>query len=275
MTQIWFYQIQGLVHLPFMLRASTERRFEYSKFSCLKACREVLWRYIAMRKSFNKTFCCKIMDFGALTATVALFLGVIDPQNAAVDQSMTQQQSADRALINMVLQTMEDFSQNGNEIVAAQSVSVIKSLLATDHPTNQNRANLRLTIPYFGTLTIVRPPAATPALTPASQMDEHPAAPQPQSHNTTPSFQNQTPTPNQQTLGVGQDVTAQQQQPWQAMQVLGQNSMSSFPTVSFQSSYFNQIPSQQPSVQNLGWEDVDTLFFDGLLNADIEGNWTF
>ncbi|KAH6714326.1 hypothetical protein BKA61DRAFT_481743, partial [Leptodontidium sp. MPI-SDFR-AT-0119] len=69
----------ALLHFPFMLRAAIERRYYYSKSSCLMACREVMWRYLPMRQSSNRSFCSKVVDFGALTATVALFLGLFNP----------------------------------------------------------------------------------------------------------------------------------------------------------------------------------------------------
>jgi len=91
MSQIWYFQLQALLHLPFMLRASTERRYEYSKFSCLKASREVLYRYLLLRTTDNKSFCCNVVDFGALTATVTILLGLLDPSNGGSQDSQQQQ----------------------------------------------------------------------------------------------------------------------------------------------------------------------------------------
>jgi hypothetical protein len=264
MAQIWFFQIQALVHLPFMLRASTERRYEYSKFSCLKACREVMWRYLALRKSYNKSFCCKTIDFGALTATVALFLGLLNTTNSPVVQS--HQDDADRALIKMVYEVMENFAKNKNEIVAAQSVTVIKSLLAVEHPTNQHEGNLRLTIPYFGTVSIVRPqPKVQQQLhTPPSQSTDLAQQQSQASFYTT--------TPQQESVDVSN--TSLETQPWQNLQMPAQGALN-YPTVSFQSTYYNEIAPAPTNVQATGWSEADTLFFDSLLNADLDGNWTF
>lgn len=257
MAQIWFFQIQALVHLPFMLRASTERRYEYSKFSCLKACREVMWRYLALRKSYNKSFCCKTIDFGALTATVALFLGLLNTTNSPVVQS--HQDDADRALIKRVYEVMENFATNKNEIVAAQSVTVIKSLLAVEHPTNQHEGNLRLTIPYFGTVSIVRPQPKQQAQlqTPPSQSSDLNKTAFYATHDS-----------------VDVSNTALEAQPWGSLQMPAQGALN-YPTVSFQSTYYNEIAPAPANVQPTGWSDADTLFFDSLLNADLDGNWTF
>ena len=259
MGQIWFFQLQGLVHLPFMLRAATERRYDYSKFSCLKACREVMWRYLAMRRSNNRSFCCKVVDFGALTATVALFLGLLDPSQGA---EHSHQRDSDRAMINSVLQTMDAFANKPNETIAAQSVNVIKSLLAVDgHSAGENGGNLRLTIPYFGTISIVRPAQKQSS---SSQPND------PNSNSTIPVY------PSPQSITVGGQLNPSQSagQGWQGINMESHSPMT-FPTVSFTSSQFNPMVPEQPATADFGWGDADTLFFDSLLNTDIDGNWMF
>jgi hypothetical protein len=72
MTQIWYFQLESLLHLPFMLRASTERRYEYSKFTCLKASREVIDRYILLRGAKHNLFCCNVVDFGMCNIPLCL-----------------------------------------------------------------------------------------------------------------------------------------------------------------------------------------------------------
>lgn len=198
-----------------------------------------------MRSSDNKSFCCKVVDFGALTTTVALFLGLLDPSQNA---EHSHQRDSDRALIQGVLKTMESFAQNSNEAIAAQSVNVIKSLLAVDQLTGESSGNLRLTIPYFGTISIVRPTQKQ-----GSQDNAVPVFAQPQS------------------ITVGQQETPQA---WHGLNVPNHSPMS-FPTVSFTSSQFNPMAPEQPVVTDFGWDEADTLFFDGLLNTDLDGSWMY
>lgn len=197
-----------------------------------------------MRNSDNKSFCCKVVDFGALTTTVALFLGLLDPSQNA---EHSHQRDSDRALIQGVLKTMESFAQNSNEAIAAQSVNVIKSLLAVDQHTGESSGNLRLTIPYFGTISIVRP------IQKQNSRDER-----------VPGFV------GPQSITVGQRETPQA---W-GMNVTNHSPMT-FPTVSFTSSQFNPMAPEQPVVADFGWDEADTLFFDGLLNTDLDGNWMY
>ena len=176
MTQIWYFQLEALLHLPFMLRASIERRYDYSKFACLKASREILYRFLVLRGEDGKRiFCCNVVDFGALTATVTLFLGLLEADTS----NNEAQRRSDRALIHTVLAAMEDVSQTRKDPIIKQSANVIKALLAFDatpsssdvtlsRPSSHTTPNFKLTIPYFGTISIVRPQIQqpTPQITP-------------------------------------------------------------------------------------------------------------
>ena len=245
MIQIWFFQLEALLHLPFMLR--NERRYEYSKFSCLKASREMIYRYLALREAETKSFCCKVVDFGALTATVTLLLGLLELPLAGEAREVQRQRDKDRTLVRTVMNSMEQLSQSNGDIVATQCVNVIKTLLSAESPTGPNGGNLRLTIPYFGTINIARPPATPP------RDQSCPAMPLQQAR------------PMQQQAGT---LT------WNAP-TLTSHPISG-PVVSFTSSQFppnTGIPEQQ--MEDWGLQEADNLFFDSLLNSDIEGNWMF
>lgn len=256
MIQIWFFQIEALTHLPFMLRASTERRFDYSKFSCLKASREMMSRYLALRKAENKAFCCKVVDFGALTACVTLFLGLLDPISGTETQQEKNQRESDKALVQTVLESMEELANRGKDVVATQSVNVIKSLLAVDDSSGTNTGNLKLTIPYFGTISIVRPARA----------------PIPQSN---PPFLPPPLQQQQQPVSLGQQLASQAwgnyTLPNQSPNAISMNQ----PLVSFQSAQFPPLLPDTQSIHEWALPEADTLFFDSLLNTDIEGNWIF
>ncbi|KAK0102442.1 hypothetical protein ONS95_006061 [Cadophora gregata] len=262
MAQVWFFQLEALLHLPFMLKS--ERRFEYSKFSCLKASREVLWRYLALRSAENKSFCCKIIDFGALTASVTLFLGLLEP----VTGIESPERKSDRNLIQTVLESMEELSQGGKDVVATQSVNVIKSLLAIDDASGRNTGNLKLTIPYFGTISIIRPHKISQGSLSAPQYIPQQQPPN-EEGQINPQHQLQTLTINQNS--AQQNWATQNFVPMTSSQ---QNPMN-LPHVSFTSSQFPEVgPEQQIEDWGLPVE-MDTLFFDSLLNTDIEGNWIF
>ncbi|KAL3422559.1 C6 zinc finger domain-containing protein [Phlyctema vagabunda] len=243
MSQIWFFQLESLLHLPFMLRAATERRYEYSKFSCLKASREMLDRYLALRNSNNRSFCCKVVDFGAFTATVTVLLGLLIQSPTTETPLEKQQKENDRLLVNTVLLSMEELADSG-DVVAAQSVDVIRALSGVNDQSGRNGGNLRLTIPYFGTISIIRA-----SVNPGSNADASVSI-------------------SQQPLQPGQNIGPQN---WQALPFAPSTKAS---VVSFTSSQFPPFVPEPP-IEDWNLQESDTLFFDSLLNTDIEGNWVF
>ena len=261
-----YFHVIAFLHLPYMLRASKERRYEYSKFSCLKASREMIDRYLALRRAGTKTFCCNVVDFGALTSTVTLYLvSIMEPEIGAESQAQRQQKESDKELVQGVLTSMEELSRGGKDVVATQSVSVLKSLLATespDSPSGRQTGNLKLTIPYFGTISIVRPPP--------------PAA---EAHTPNIPYLQQLP---QQSLAMGQQLPSQAwQSPFTPQQ--GLHMPTKTPMISFMSSQFPDFscqvavppqPEQQQQIQDWSLPE-DNLFFDSLLQTDLEGNWIF
>ncbi|RDW81980.1 hypothetical protein BP6252_03092 [Coleophoma cylindrospora] len=246
MAQILFFQLQSLLHLPYMLRASTERRYEYSRFACLSASRKMLTRYLALRSSMEQSFCCKVVDFGAFTATITIMLALLEPSQTPKSPAELEQCCEDKALVDTIVQSMEDLSCTG-DVVATQSVDVIKTMCAICDTSggSSGASNLRLTIPYFGTVNIVRAPRTS-----ATRNEQAPI-----------SISRQPPTP-------GQNVGPQD---WQALPFAPTITQ---PIVSFQSSQFPLFVSDPP-IEDWNLQESDTLFFDSLLNTDIEGNWVF
>lgn len=221
-------------------------------------------RYLALRRAGTTTFCCNIVDFGALTSTVTLHLvSIMEADSVSDSQAQRQQKDADKAMVEAVLKHMEDLSQGGRDLVATQSVSVLKSLLAvgySDSPSSQT-GNLKLTIPYFGTISIVRP--------------------SPSEHTDTSNISYLQRIP-QQPLAIGKEPPPQ---PWQSTYTPrspGFTTQTKMPVISFMSSQFPdfscQVPEppepQQQQIQDWSLPE-DNLFFDSLLQTDLEGNWIY
>jgi hypothetical protein len=146
---------------------------------------------------------------------------------------------------------MEELSATGGDAVAKQCVNVINTLLSAESPAGPNGGNLRLTIPYFGTINIARPPVA----------------------------QNQNDNRVFNSMQLPQTVSANQQQGIQDWQMLkgpqyAAPNQGHAPVVSFTSSQFPTHLAEQ-NIEDWSLQEADTLFFDSLLNTDLEGNWIF
>ena len=254
--QIWYFQLGILAHLPFMLRAATERRYEYSKFSCLKAAREMIYRYLSMTVDAHRAICCKVMDFAALTSTVTLLLGILQVVQGAETTEARAQKESDRGLVKAVLSHLESTANGRQDTISIQSVSVIKSLVAMDSPNpSEGSGSLRLTIPYFGTITIVRPKSSPP---PSADERNKMLAPMPRPGST--DFGN---------------TPASHTGDWSAMAYKTPPEDMQQQMVSFTSSHFPPNQLEQSGIPYGEWNltEADTQYFDTLLSTDTDGNW--
>jgi hypothetical protein len=61
-TQIIHYNLLTILHLPYMLRNTSEARYDYSKMTCINGSREALSRYIAFRAIVRVVYCCRLLS---------------------------------------------------------------------------------------------------------------------------------------------------------------------------------------------------------------------
>ncbi|KAL9473849.1 hypothetical protein ACSS6W_008229 [Trichoderma asperelloides] len=130
---------------------------EYSKVTCVNASRDVLSRYIAYRSVNHVAFCCRSVDFFALTASMALLLAHLDNHSAraralamedtAVDgigvatggmdgvqlnysaDFLGHSRLSDRGMMEQVLENMDHVSQASADVVSRKSAEVLRRLL--------------------------------------------------------------------------------------------------------------------------------------------------
>ncbi|OAP61001.1 hypothetical protein AYL99_06005 [Fonsecaea erecta] len=155
LAQIWFYQITIILHIPWMLRAFTDNRFEYSRFACLNASREHLRRYLALRDTNNTQNTARVVDFGTVIAAATLILNRVE---AATRDVVTFDTERDMRLVSRVIDSMRMVSRWPREFMARQGVEVMEALLALKNgPRDPNTSDtLRFTIPFFGPIVISR-----------------------------------------------------------------------------------------------------------------------
>ena len=244
--QLWHYQIETLVHLPFMLRSATDRRYDYSKICCLSACRELIQRWLLLRKCEDQPFICHIVDFQAFMSAIIILLGLMGlPSQGILDPSQRDQ---DRRMVDDLIKSLDNTAFACSFALGKQCAEVLKTLISTD--LNGLTGNLRLKIPYFGVLTLVSGAQAA-------------------------SLEKQSPiTPASFTKEVNQP--APRPPVWMDIPNMGET-MVPAPVLSFASTQF-------PGMDELGidgglseWQfrDSDVRVFDSLANTDVEGNWGF
>ncbi|KAE8423440.1 hypothetical protein BDV36DRAFT_305977 [Aspergillus pseudocaelatus] len=163
MTQLWHYQLIAWLHLPLLLGSGTERRYDYSRQSCLEASRHMIICYTSLRRLTANSFCCKSLDFQAFTAAVTLLINIIGPTGRS------HLDSNDWPAIEIVMTSLETLAEGQPpDKVATRSLSVLQTLkrVATRNKTTRSDTSdglspmdgqpgrIKLDIPYFGTISL-------------------------------------------------------------------------------------------------------------------------
>ena len=259
MYHLWYFQLAILVHLPFFLRARTERCFEYSKARCIQSAKDLLIRYAALKRTGRIPFCSPVADFAGFLAALILTLDLIetkDPPVVALETSTVRERNEAEILVQQTIEYMEIVAKDPKEVAAAQSVKVIKTLLAT-RETEPTARNMRLTIPHLGTITIIVKPAAETL--------------EPQSNNRPSSRIERGAT---RTAGNGSDDS-------NTTLTFGQDSSTNpavftpdAPFVSFASSQYPTATPELPAWYQPAPAPYPFSFGDDL-NVDVSGDWIF
>jgi hypothetical protein len=157
LCHFWHFQLETLVHLPFMLRAATDRRYDYSRISCLNASRSLIKRWMFIRKSPSTLPVNTLVEFQAFTAAITILLGLLGPKPLTTDQVFLKERHGDSQLVETTVQILEDLKQHGvGAQVVNQGISVIRTLQGVLLNEGNISDDLRLEIQYFGTISISR-----------------------------------------------------------------------------------------------------------------------
>lgn len=165
MVQMWHFEMKIFVHLPYLLRAPHESRYEFSKVTALQASRNVLMRWFALRNASITQACCRFGEIGVFIAAVTLTLDIVIELAMKEKSEVQKTKGTDFAMICRLIGEMEQLAKASNrEKIAARSAVVLKKMLSSLDPSRQAAGKARLTIPFFGTVELeykklpVRPP---------------------------------------------------------------------------------------------------------------------
>ena len=154
MVQMWHFEMKILIHLPYLLRAAGESRYEYSKVTALQASRNVLMRWFALRNASITQACCRFAEIGVFIAAVTLALDIVIELGTKDKDEVKKVKGTDFAMLCRLIGEMEKLGQaSSREKIAARSAVVLKKVLSSLDPSRQTGTQ-RLTIPYFGTVEL-------------------------------------------------------------------------------------------------------------------------
>ncbi|KAI1424103.1 hypothetical protein F5Y12DRAFT_715633 [Xylaria sp. FL1777] len=169
MLQMNHHNLLILLHLPYMLRDPKERRWDYSKATCISSSRRLLRTFLVFRNMNKASHACRHTDYAALTASMTLLLGYLDPKMQARDQATALKREADRKLIQEARDKLQLMADKNDDKLARDSACIIGRLLPLLNPDLMTSsaggqggdsegvneaAAIHLEIPYLGTINI-------------------------------------------------------------------------------------------------------------------------
>jgi Fungal Zn(2)-Cys(6) binuclear cluster domain len=175
------FNLLNRLHLPYMLRSSTEYNYEYSKIACVNASREILSRFVVLRGFDRMLFNCRMLDFLALMAAMTLLLAHLDSHrpSSQAGNLLVHQYLSDRAMMEQVQESMEEVSRLNADVFSKQGGDLLRRLLKIeaeaadghtaraegvsvqtrgigDSENDDSDGVVRVDIPYFGVIKIAR-----------------------------------------------------------------------------------------------------------------------
>ncbi|KAJ5211946.1 Polyketide synthase KR [Penicillium cinerascens] len=172
-AQVLHYNLVNHLHLPYMLRSSSAgRKYEFSRITCVNASREVLSRFITLRRFNRIAYSCRTIDFLALMAAMTLLLAHLDSHSEA-ENLLAHQYLSDRAMIEQAQENMQEVNSLNSDAMSAKSAELLRRLLAIESgpldgsgrisvqgfatetvPDQNDDVVVTVNIPYFGIVKI-------------------------------------------------------------------------------------------------------------------------
>ena len=191
MPQFGHHQARSLLHLPFMLKATTDRRFEYSKMAALESAREMIARYRVIRpaRGFGSLIC-KTIDFQVFGGAMILVLNLLDHyrKGGTMDHSEADNDQALISITTDILRRASVETDGGVATQAARALEIFNNIKELSLPCAkfEKDCTTKVVVPYCGTVVI------GPGTSLKSQVQRQEAKPTLQLH--------QLPTPSEQSL---------------------------------------------------------------------------
>ncbi|KAI0123181.1 hypothetical protein BJ170DRAFT_587171 [Xylariales sp. AK1849] len=163
--KLYFYQLKKLLHLPYMIRAFSQRRYEYSRASVLDAAEGMIQCYRNTRRHPDGPIViCFLLDFQAFSAGMILATDLIS-------QRSTWALEIEKQKWEMILGLIADLRRTATLLdysVAEQGAQLLGYLYEARHGTYGGPETYEATVPYFGRVSIRRP---TPRLSKSTTVE--------------------------------------------------------------------------------------------------------
>lgn len=153
-AKIRFHTTRKLLHLPFLLEAYKDGRYERSRLACLQASQALIECYRVLRdETLPAIKMCDMADFEAFCAAMTIVVDL-----TAQNSQLTAAETDWHTVLN-VAEDLKRVSQTVHCVVAAKGAQVLQDLYEARHRSDESNRNLQLDIPYFGRIRMRQAPA--------------------------------------------------------------------------------------------------------------------
>ena len=145
--KLLLFNLRKLIHMPFMLKARVDSKYEHSRVAAMDASREVIRAYCGLRKNkITEDVICELMDFQAFSAGMTIAANLLSKGSThEISESYS-----DWNLIESLAATLRHFSTISECTVAAQGAHVLEVIGMARRRDLSAPRRYEATIPYFG-----------------------------------------------------------------------------------------------------------------------------
>lgn len=147
------HNLRNYIHLPFVLKTSTDPKHQFSIFTALESSRAMI-RIYEMLRDLNRPIIkvCNMLDFQVLTAALTIILQLLgNPLSYAF-----QQQEQDWEIIYGLIHVMKHATRDMPDTLAAQAPQLLEDLSKLRYDFSGSHQSFHAVVPYFGEIRIRR-----------------------------------------------------------------------------------------------------------------------
>ncbi|MCJ1387672.1 hypothetical protein MMC18_000515 [Xylographa bjoerkii] len=165
-AKFMYHNDRKLLHLPYLLKSFTDRRYELSRISGLESSREMIKYYQTLRRN-GALLVCNLFDFQVFTASMVLVLDLLNQYANNYGRGDLLQAESDWNLVYSIREDFETLGKKAISPVASQAAQVLREFsdarYGCDGYTNDDET-YQVTIPYFGKIRIGKVNTTTPSI---------------------------------------------------------------------------------------------------------------
>ena len=155
---LYHHYARTLLHLPFMLKSNSDHRFEYNRTAAVESTREMIKAFKILRAGMHGGYCaCKTVDFQIFLGCTLLVLNHLAFVPTVGQHTPKAADLADWELVKEVKQILDKAAKESLGTNGSMQDSAVKTLdlfLDCKEDSCEPDSSTKVSIPYFGTITI-------------------------------------------------------------------------------------------------------------------------